>query len=294
MGKPQKPRVGETLKNDIVVMGVSMLAGFVAVKVACLLANVLNWWPTGILLGLDIILALLLYFCGILVLDFCFIWAPALMYFLFDNYSEQGASIPTGGILIIFGIACGFYEEMYFFMPIYSPAGGFGSSYFCWELIVSGAVIASGVLIGAAKLIKSTIEYPRLLADYEHELAAEKAKAKAEWERTRPERERKLKEEAARKAKEEAERAARKAEEEAKRQEYRRRAAQSASWGTGVYCDYCGSDNVKLGDTQRCYYLDYEYSSGSNCSVCKLSGCTSTEYVCSICGKSRRTNPGIY
>jgi TPR repeat protein len=82
---------------------------------------------------------------------------------------------------------------------------------------------------------------------------------------------------------------------EEKRQEYRRRAARSASWGTGVYCDYCGSDNVKKGRTHECDYLGREYESGANCggSSCK-NGCTSTEYTCNICGKNWETNPDIY
>jgi DNA-directed RNA polymerase subunit RPC12/RpoP len=151
-----------------------------------------------------------------------------------------------------------------------------------------------GVAAGTAMCLfelPAHLEARRQHTEMKAKRARETEEREAEWERTRPERERAWAEARERKA---AQEAAQKAKEETERQEWRFRAAQSAPWGTGIYCEYCGSDNIIIGETDRCAYLNIEYSSFSNCNGCRLGSCTSTHYVCSICGKSWETNRGIY
>jgi hypothetical protein len=243
LDKPRKPAIKDNI-NGFLVAGALLLAGCIAVKIFALLANAVNWsaGPDDMLLSfLWMIVKLLFYLVGLLGLGLSFFWVPCLMVLFYGEYDEY-SNLPTRIALIICGIICAFYEigigAPYIPDDFIYLTGGIP-----WDVIGCGCIILIGLIIGALRLLKDTVKYPKLLAKYQHEVEVERireekaaALAKAEWERMRPEREKKAKEEAARKeslevAQKEQEEAnrIRRAEEHREREQAERQAAMLAA-----------------------------------------------------------------
>jgi hypothetical protein len=304
--EPSKPVFADYCPNDITWAGIVMLGTFIAMKIVVFLdpSRILEWWPLpfGALLGLETLLALLLYLVLALLNYVSAIWLPAVACYIFaeglsgwTTVSIQYSETISKVLIVLYGIICAIYEEM--FSGLMGPVSG--SAYIYWEPIVSGIVVLISILIGLLGFLKVRFAYPKLLADYKNAEAEQERRRKAyaaEWERTRPERERREAIERAERERREAaaraERRLREARERAERE--RREAVKRAELAeknelrrklSAGYCPKCGCKSIeKQFTSHECHYLGFT-GSNSNCTVCPSGPCVghTHRYWCHSC-----------